>query len=93
MSAVGLFESHRERVLRQSSVEARLAGRRILDDKNETYYKFEIRDGVRLRVFFVLIYNDQRVLLNNVFESVPLTENDSQEIYYRCCKIIDRMGS
>jgi hypothetical protein len=79
--------------MKTASVDARLVGRKSLSERNETYYKFEVRYSGKNQIFFILVYENEKVLLNNVFEALPLSEQSNINIHRVCSHLVDTVAN
>ena len=75
----------------KKSVSAKFMGMRDIEERKETYYKFEVTVEERPKIYFMLEYGGERVLLDNVFDTVPLTLTGYPEIYRVCHSALQRI--
>lgn len=76
----------------KSSLSAKFMGMRDIEVRRETYYKFEVKFENKAKIFFMLVYGDERILLDNVFDAVPLTLMGYREIYQVCESALHRVS-
>lgn len=63
---------------------ANLVGMRFLKERQETYWKFEVKGKGSKKTYFLLSYKGDNILLDNVFDAVPNNSLCFDEIYRIC---------